>query len=105
MIKVCFTKSEEVILGFELFGHSGYAEQGEDIVCAAVSSASYMTTNTVTDILGLSPEIEVNEAQMKVRLKKTEAPKAQTLLKGFLLHIESLMEQYPQYITLNFSEV
>ena len=105
MIKVCFTRSKDVILGFELSGHSGFSEEGTDIVCAAVSSASYMTANTLTEILGLNPEIKVDESKMTVKLSKNDAPKAQDILKGFLLHIEGLQEQYPLNITLYFTEV
>ena len=42
-------------ISFTVKGHSGSANAGEDIVCAAVSSAVYMAANTVTEILGLSP--------------------------------------------------
>ncbi len=105
MIKVCFTRSKEVITGFELTGHSGFSEEGTDIVCAAVSSASYMTANTVTEILGLNPAIQVSEAKMTVKLNENDAPKAQDILKGFLLHIAELREQYPRNITLKFTEV
>ncbi len=105
MIKVCFTRSKEFIKGFALKGHSGFSEEGTDILCAAVSSASYMTANTITEILGLNPEIEESEAKLTVKLSNAEAPKAQDILKGFLLHIKELRGQYPQNITLNITEV
>ena len=39
------------LVGFVMEGHAGYADPGEDIVCAAVSSVAYMTANTITEII------------------------------------------------------
>ena len=36
------------LVGFVMEGHAGYADPGEDSVCAAVSSVAYMTANTIT---------------------------------------------------------
>ena len=49
MIQVIFTVKDNDICGFEISGHSDYAEEGSDIVCAAVSSAALMTANTITE--------------------------------------------------------
>ncbi|MEE0868633.1 MAG: ribosomal-processing cysteine protease Prp, partial [Ruminococcus sp.] len=43
MIKVTFEAGNGVIKNVCISGHSGYAEEGSDIVCAAVSSAAIMT--------------------------------------------------------------
>ena len=46
-----FVLESGTIVGFEILGHSGYAESGKDIVCSAVSSAAYMTENNITDVM------------------------------------------------------
>ena len=56
MIKINFTKCDDLITGFECKGHSNSAPSGEDIVCAFVSSACFMTANTVTEILNLNAD-------------------------------------------------
>ena len=51
MISVAFlTPPEGGVLGFSMEGHAEYGEAGEDIVCAAVSSAAYLVVNTLTDV-------------------------------------------------------
>ena len=65
MITVRIFDKTGILYGFEVTGHSGSAPSGEDIVCAAVSSAAYMTANTVTDILGLETEALTGEALMR----------------------------------------
>ena len=39
MTTVTFQTEGSRIVGFEVKGHSGYAPEGEDIVCAAITSA------------------------------------------------------------------
>ena len=94
------------ILGFSISGHSGYAEEGEDIICAAVSSASYMTANTITEILNVEPvELSVSDGNMCLKLDELSAHKCSDILRGFVLHLSSLSEQYKQYIKVTISEV
>ncbi|MGN1444166.1 MAG: ribosomal-processing cysteine protease Prp [Acutalibacteraceae bacterium] len=97
MITVSFYVKKETV-GFELKGHSGYSEEGSDIICSAVSSCAFMTANTVTEILGLTPEIQVKDGYMKLVLNSAEASKAQDILNGFRLHINALADEYPEYI-------
>ena len=43
MIKAVFAVKGEKFIGFTVKGHSGYAESGNDIICAGVSSALMLT--------------------------------------------------------------
>ncbi len=105
MIKVSFAQSKGLIKGFTLEGHSGAGFDGNDIVCAAVSSAAYMTVNTITEVLGLNPDIEVCDGFMAIKLSSAEFKKAQDILCGFRLHLTALSEQYQENITVKISEV
>lgn len=86
-------------ISFTVKGHSGSANAGEDIVCAAVSSAVYMAANTVTEILGLSPEIAERDGFLSLALAtQAEAKAASPILEGLCLHLVGLEEQYPDFI-------
>ena len=50
MTTVTFQTEGSRIVGFEVKGHSGYAPEGEDIVCAAVTSAVRLTECTINEI-------------------------------------------------------
>ena len=52
MTTVTFLTEESRIIGFDAKGHSGYAAEGEDIVCAAVTSAVRLVEATVNDVMG-----------------------------------------------------
>ena len=97
MIKVTFFKKGEDFIGFESSGHSDYSHEGTDIICSAVSSAAYMTVNTVTEILGVEADITIDDGYMKFIPEKT-ADDVQVLLKGMALHLNALAEQYDKYL-------
>ena len=93
------------LTGFRMFGHSTACEADEAgrLVCAAISSAAYLTANTLTEIVGAPAEIAVDDAKMELELSG-KLEECQTILRGFKLHIEQLRAQYPQQIQV-FSEV
>ena len=49
MTTVTFRMEGDRITGFDSQGHSGYAESGSDIVCAAITSASRMNACTCVE--------------------------------------------------------
>lgn len=100
MTKYKFLTNEKGIYGFIIKGHSGYAESGGDIVCAAVSSAAYMTANTITDVLGIKADIAESDACFSLKVQNNDIDKCGILLMGLKLHLDGLSEQYSEHITL-----
>lgn len=98
MTKVTFYFDENVPYGFLISGHSGFAESGEDIVCASVSSAAYMVANTITEILKVTAEIDVNDGRMKLIVNKEQRHITKDILLGLKLHLDSLAEDYPKFL-------
>ena len=98
MINVIVIKEKQTIKTIEATGHSGYAERGEDIICASVSSAAYMTANTITEILKVNAQINVSDAKMKLIVKKEQRHISKDILLGLKLHLDSLSEQYPEFL-------
>lgn len=106
MIEAEFYSSNGMVTGFRVTGHSGFAEEGSDIVCASVSSAAYMTANTVTEVLHLAPQLEEDDGYLLLKLADTaDWEAAADILGGFLLHMAQLSRQFPQYITVINTEV
>ena len=95
MIKASFCIRKDSA-SFTIKGHSGSAEEGRDIICAAVSSAAYMTANTITEVLGVDAEAEVDDGYMYFKFSGSNA--AGDIVKGLLLHLEQLSEQYPDFV-------
>ena len=87
-------------VAFTIGGHSGYAESGADIVCAAVSSAAMLVCNTVTEILGIKAAVRQDEASATLSLQLPDGcgDEAVSLLKGLQLHLQELAAQYPRFL-------
>lgn len=105
MISVAIKTKNGLITGFCISGHSGYSELGSDIVCASVSSAAFMTANTITDVMCLDADISLSDGFMSLELTQQNAEKASDILQGLKLHLTELSKQYKKYIKVIFSEV
>ncbi|MGN1131979.1 MAG: ribosomal-processing cysteine protease Prp [Ruminococcus sp.] len=105
MTKVVFFTHNGMIAGFSVDGHTGYSDEGSDIVCASVSSAAYMTANTITDVQKLNVGVEVMESHLYLTVDEKDVKEAQVILKGFKLHMDELAKQYGDYIKVIISEV
>lgn len=107
MIQVRFLQQPNgVLLGFEILGHSGYGESGTDILCAAVSSAAYLTANTITEVLRAEvADVSVSDARMTLRVSEKSASSCGILLNGLKLHLLGLEEQYPDNMKVSYTEV
>ncbi len=101
MTTVTFHMEEDRIIGFDSEGHSGYAEAGADIVCAAVTSAIRLTEATVNDVLGLCAAVKVNERDARISLRlpgglsNADETTCQTLLAGLMVYLTELHGEYP----------
>ena len=94
--------SGEKPLGFLLEGHHGVSGNGEyDMLCAAVSSAAFLTANTVTEICGCAAEPETADGYMSLRVSPEEADKCRDALLGLRLHLRALSEEYPDGIAVS----
>ena len=80
--------------GFEISGHAG-GSAGRDIVCAAVSSAAYMTANTVTEVLSVEADADVRDGYMKFSFNSGNSA-AEAVLDGLELHLRELEKEYPK---------
>ena len=92
------------VTGFTIKDHSGFADAGEDILCAAVTSAVRLTECAVNDVLGLGATVKVDEQRASVSLKlprnlEGEADSVcQTLLTALMVYLVQLQEEYPENI-------
>lgn len=108
MIRIRFlTTPAGELVGFEIGGHSGMGPAGTDIVCAAVSSAAYMTANTVTEVLGIDADISISEksGELSLYVENKDASHCRSLFAGLKLHLIGLEEQYPENIKVSYTEV
>ena len=102
MTKCEFFTEEDRITGFSVSGHSGYAEAGQDIVCAAISAIVTMAEATINDVCGAKAKVRVKEEDARITLTLPaacdEEESVQAVLAGMLLTLCNMRDEYPDYI-------
>ena len=104
MTTVTFLTEYARIIGFDVQGHSGWGESGEDIVCAAITSAVRLVEATVNDVMGLCAAVKVREADASISLRlpgglaNTAESTCQNLLTGLMVYLAQLHDEYPDNI-------
>ena len=104
MTTITFRSEGGRIIGFDSQGHSGYAEEGADIVCAAVSSTIDLVIATINDVLGLAASVKVRESDASISFRlpgglgQTAESTCQALLTGLMLYFTELHDEYPENI-------
>ncbi len=107
-----FRDGEKSIYGFRLSGHAGYAEEGSDIVCSAVTILVFNTINCIELFCDEPFEMEADEKKggfIEYSLPEMKQGKknhdVQLLLKVMLHGLTDIENEYSGYISINFEEV
>ena len=102
MTRCEFFTEDDRITGFSVSGHSGYAENGQDIVCAAISAVVTMAEATINDVCGAKAKVRVRDDQARITLTLPvscdEEDTVQAVLAGMMVTLCNLRDDYPHYI-------
>ena len=100
MTRCEFFTEDDRITGFSVSGHSGYAEAGKDIVCAAISATVTMAEATINDVCGAKAKVRVTDDRITLTLPVScdEEESVQAVLAGMMLTLCSMRDDYPDYI-------
>ena len=109
MTKVTIYKNvKNECVGFKALGHAGYAEEGEDIVCAAISILTINTMNAIETFTDADVFLNTDEELGLIEYKIDEPTKETSLLLDtMVLGLKTMVddENYAEYIDLKFEEV
>ena len=96
-----FTEGDR-ITGFSISGHSGYAEAGSDIICAAISAVVTMAEATINEVCGAKAKVRVKDEQARISLTLPvscdEEETVQAVLAGMMITLCGMRDDYPDYI-------
>lgn len=99
MTKALFVYRGARCVGFDISGHSGYAEQGSDIVCAAISATAMLTCNTITEFFGCNADADVEGNRITLRVQ-CDCHACDELLRSFNNELRELASQYPENLVV-----
>ncbi len=103
-----FRNRDGGILGFESLGHAGYADKGEDIVCAGISALVINTVNSLGRFTEEQFTVDASEEEGRIvlRLKEPAGHDGGLLIKSLILGLEEIQHTYGNdYLVLDFREV
>lgn len=93
MLKAVFYKENDRFTGFSVSGHAGYGTEGNDIVCAAITSAVELTCNTITEFFGAQAKVDVMENEVRLALTQQHQP-SQQLIASLFAHVEYIASEH-----------
>ena len=109
MISATLYLGDDGYTACRITGHSGHAEAGRDIVCAAVSILGCTCVNSLESICGLVPLVTENEegvlAFQLPEMNPEENEKAQILMGALKQGLTDLADAYPQNVTLTIQSL
>ena len=104
-----FQNEKNECVGFQTEGHAEYAEEGQDIVCAAASVLIINTMNAIELYTEDEFSVVTDEEEGIIAYHFDGAPskEADLLLKTMILGLTEMAgdENYEEYIDLTFEEV
>ena len=95
--------SKGLIDSYEVSGHAGYADEGQDIICSAVSAITQTPIYGLTNHLNLQPDIKIDRDKGLLRVVLKEEPNdlTEAILESMLLSMESVARQCPKYVRIH----
>ena len=106
MTDITVYRKDNSIVEVSASGHTGYGEQGEDIVCAGVSKLIQSALLGLLQVVGINVKYTVDEEQGSLRftlpnnLTREERHDADIVLNTMLAGLTDFYGEYSDYINL-----
>ncbi len=109
MTTIVFYKSDGFFYGFEEQGHTGYADAGEDPLCAALSSMTMLIINAIEVSYACKVDYTIDETTTDIKLIcKSALPKYEKdekkqfsvsgLIQAYFYQLMDLVEDYYEFL-------
>ena len=87
-------------------GHAGYAEAGQDIVCAAVSALIITTVNSLEKFTDDKFDVQEEDGFVSIRFRNDLSERGMLLMDSLLLGLTEIAGSYNnRYLTVKVKEV
>jgi len=115
MTRIKFLKKNGVYYGFEENGHSGFADSGEDILCAAISAMTMLIINSIEVVYGSEVDYTIDEESTDIKvvaldaLPETGADEKKRyavagLIYSYYLQLMDMTEEYYDHLEVSEQE-
>ena len=106
MINIVIKNNNQNIVSIEVKGHSGYAVEGKDIVCSAVSTLTESLINGLEHEVGIknchiiNEEVPYLKVELPVGLNKSQDHDSQLLMRTTVNALKNIRDSYKKFINI-----
>ena len=115
MTKITFFRKNGVFYGFKETGHTGFGEEGDDVLCAALSAMTMLILNTLEVVMNCPVEYKIDEETADITMRcfsalpeheKDEKKRfaAAGVIEGYFVQLNDLTEEYYDYLDVEAIE-
>ena len=94
---------------FVVRGHAGYAEEGSDIVCSAISAIAFTTVGAIEELIGLKGFFKQKDGFMSCKLDMDISSElrhdANVIMATAEIGFKQIEYAYPDYVKVMDEEV
>ncbi|HHV72440.1 MAG TPA: ribosomal-processing cysteine protease Prp [Clostridia bacterium] len=106
MIEITVWRNKEQSLeAFLVEGHAGYADYGQDIVCAAVSTLTQTAILAIEELTGEEPVVDLSEGRLYCEVPSRISAKKQaiisTILETMFVGLMAIAKEYPSNVAIS----
>lgn len=109
MTKLTFYKRDGIYYGFEENGHTGYGNEGDDVLCAAISAMTMLIINAIEVTYASEVEYTIDEETTDIKvIARGALPEHEDderkrfaiagLIEAYYYQINDLTEDYYEYL-------
>jgi hypothetical protein len=113
--KITFLQRKGVFWGFRESGHTGFGEEGDDILCSAISAMTMLILNTLELSFECPIDYKIDEETTFITVKcpaalpesGTEEKKrfaAEGLIRGYFYQLNDLTDEYYDFLEVDVTE-
>ncbi len=107
MTKITFYKKNEVLLGFEVKGHTGKDIYGKDLLCCQISTVAQLAVVGIKEVDNLKCNFKIRDGYLKILLDEKDAKtdRIQFLFETCLSSFNSIIVDEKKYVKLEVENV
>lgn len=73
MTNITFLKKNDLIIGYEVKGHTGKANYGEDLLCAQISTVAQLGIVGIEEVGKIKAFHEISDGYLKITVSEKDA--------------------------------
>lgn len=92
---------------FHAFGHAGWAQSGDDVVCAAVSTLLQAAWLGLTEIAKVDVQAEHGDGELTLRWAESAGSEAAVwaIAETVTVSLERIAAQYPKHVRVTAQQI